>query len=58
MKKLLNDCDKTYGDTLYRFFTNIELLRKLLTTNKNILNNYKNEQKFKEKHLCDRNLIL
>ena len=29
MKQLLNNGDRTYGDTLYKFGTNIDLLSKL-----------------------------
>ena len=29
MKQLHNDGDTTYGDTLYNFVTNIDLLKKL-----------------------------
>ena len=39
MKQLLNDGDTSYGDALYKFVTNIYLLTKLQTTDRNTLNN-------------------
>ena len=47
MKQLLNDGDTKYGDTLYKFVTNIDLLTNLLTTDKSTLNNYNSKKKSK-----------
>ena len=58
MKQLLNDGDTPYGDTLYKFVINIDLLTKLWTINENTLNNYNSKRKSIEKHLGDHNLIL
>ena len=51
MKQLLNDGNTTYGDTLYKFVTNIDLLTKLLTADKKTLNNYNSKIKYIEKSL-------
>ena len=44
-EQLLNYGDTTYDRTLYKFVTNIDLLTKLLTTNKNTLNTYNSKLK-------------
>ena len=45
MKQLLNDGDTAYGDTLYKIVTNIDLLTKLKSIDKNTLNNYSSKGK-------------
>ena len=58
MKQLLNDGDTTHGDTIYKFVTNIDLLTKLLTTDKSTLNiNNSKRKKQIEKYLVDHILI-